>query len=404
MFEVVHFTSLKSEEAKSLQLRVVLVDPENSDPERPPRPRPHRWEITRLKDRVPFTVGSLTKLARAADPWSSSLAVYFDHHRRFFVWGLVDQTVHFNTRLVRESESGYPPPGLFQVVANGTADLTVYEEHSFVARLAQDTLLKRQNDVFWSRPVAERIDRGMQPYLNAIWRRVRKFLPRDMGTWPPFLADTWISTLCRILISIQRYRHGGAILITGSESDLDIKYRLNYRRLPKALVNLGVNTIRNRYAQREIFDDYLDQHKDTLPARLYLDEAVSEDYIEDYRNEITGCVRFISALSCVDGLILIAPDLSVKGFGTEIRSKKDPERAFLSLGPTATRKMLRRVDPSSYGTRHRSMMRYCFGHPGSLGFVVSQDSEIRAMTRVGQRLVIWENLEVLSVTDPKAKR
>ena len=120
-----------------------------------------------------------------------------------------------------------------------------------MARLAQDTLLKRQNDVFWSRPIAERIDRGMQPYLDAIWRRVRKFLPHDMGTWPPFLADTWISTLCRILISIQRYRHGGAILITGSESDLDIKYRLNYRRLPKALVNLGVNTIRNHYAQQE---------------------------------------------------------------------------------------------------------------------------------------------------------
>src|SRR5439155_16046000 len=99
-----------------------------------------------------------------------------------------------------ESESGYPPPGLFQVVANGTADLTVYREHSFVARLAQDTLLKRQNDLVWWGPVTERIDAGMQVYLDAVWRRVRHLLPRNMGTWPPFLADVWISTLCRIWI------------------------------------------------------------------------------------------------------------------------------------------------------------------------------------------------------------
>ena len=108
---------------------------------------------------------------------------------------------------------------------------------------------------------------------------------------------------------------------------------------------------------------------------------MAEDYIEDYRGEITGCVRFISSLSCVDGLILAAPDLSIKGFGVEIRTKKDPQRAFLSLQPTVNPKKLLSVDPSSYGTRHRSMMRYCFAHSGSLGFVISQDGEIRAMTR-----------------------
>jgi hypothetical protein len=45
------------------------------------------------------------------------------------------------------------------------------------------------------------------------------------------------------------------------------------------------------------------------------------------------------------------------------------------------------------------MMRYCFAHPKSVGFVVSQDGEIRAMTRVGNRLIMWENLKVLSYLD-----
>ena len=56
LLEVVHFTSLKNEEARPLQLRVALVNPDDPDPERPPAPRPYRWEIIRLKRPVPFDV------------------------------------------------------------------------------------------------------------------------------------------------------------------------------------------------------------------------------------------------------------------------------------------------------------------------------------------------------------
>jgi hypothetical protein len=38
------------------------------------------------------------------------------------------------------------------------------------------------------------------------------------------------------------------------------------------------------------------------------------------------------------------------------------------------------------------MMRYCYAVPGSVGFVISQDGEIRAMTRVGDDLVFWDSI------------
>ena len=40
------------------------------------------------------------------------------------------------------------------------------------------------------------------------------------------------------------------------------------------------------------------------------------------------------------------------------------------------------------------MMRYCFQHPGSVGFVISQDGEVRVITKVGERLVMWENIKL----------
>jgi hypothetical protein len=180
LLEAIYLTSLKTEEGKPLQVRMVLVDPSNPGPD-PPKPRfarPDRWKITKLADRLPLNVPNLIKLSKAADPWSSSLAVYYDSDNQFFVWGLVDQTVHFNTQLVRESSAGgYAPPGVFQVVAAGTADLSVYRDFSFVARLQQDRLLKRQNDVFWSGPVMDRLAEGINGNIEAVRQALDNWRP-----------------------------------------------------------------------------------------------------------------------------------------------------------------------------------------------------------------------------------
>ncbi len=397
-FEVIYFASLKTEEGKPLQLRIALVDPSNPDPMRPPRPRPYRWQIIRINQHLPFTVPNLVKLSKAADPWSSCLAVYFDKDGTFFIWGLVDQTVHFSTMLVRETESGYAPPGLFHVLTTGTADLTVYREHGFVARLAQDSLLTRQSNVFWSGPVSDRLCPGVEEYLAAVLARFGTGRPEDWDSWVPSLAESWISTLCRILIGIQRYRHGGALLIAQSNSGLNIKYRINYTRLPKALINQAVANINSRRWRAEI-GEYLDKSRKNVPASLYLDEVISESEEEDYQDEITGSVRFIASLSCIDGLILARPDLSVRGFGVEIRTKNDVADVYLAPRPKPTTTALRKLDPNHFGTRHRSMMRHCMAHKNALGFVVSQDGEIRAMTRIEGRIVMWENLQVLSLWD-----
>ncbi len=400
LLEVVYFASLKTEEGKPLQLRVALVDPKNPDPDKPPRPRSDRWKIVEMAQRVPFTVPNVVKLSKAADPWSSCLAVYFDKSNGFYLWGLIDQTVHFNRMLVRENESGYAPPGLFQVLAIGTADLSVYRRYSFVGRLAQDNLSNRQNDVFWEGQISRRLSRGIGRYVEAVLENfAAKDLSYEKQMWAASLARRWSGTLCRILIGIQRYRHGGAVLLTRSTADLDTKYRINYTRLPDALVNLGVCTIKQGLAYREIFENHIDMEKSIVPVDLYLDEHIFGDEAEDFSDEITGCVRFVSSLSCVDGLVLLTPELSVRGFGVEIRSKKDIDVVYLSPHARALTSTMRAIDPNHYGTRHRSMMRYCMAHPKSVGFVVSQDGEIRAMTRVGARLVMWENLQVLSFWD-----
>ena len=40
------------------------------------------------------------------------------------------------------------------------------------------------------------------------------------------------------------------------------------------------------------------------------------------------------------------------------------------------------------------MMRYCAKFPNSVGFVISQDGDVRAITKVGERLVLWDNVRL----------
>jgi hypothetical protein len=146
----------------------------------------------------------LIKLSKAADPWSSTLAVFYDSKNEFFVWGMVDQTVHFNTMLVRETEfGGYKPPGTFQVTASGTADLSIYHGFDFVARLQQDQLLTRQSDVFWSGPIHDRLSDGIAACFAAVRRTVAKSEMEEMPDpedWLYWIVDAWTRTLCRLLI------------------------------------------------------------------------------------------------------------------------------------------------------------------------------------------------------------
>jgi hypothetical protein len=86
--------------------------------------------------------------------------------------------------------------------------------------------------------------------------------------------------------------------------------------------------------------------------------------------------------------------LDVEGFGAEIVFNQIPSEVMIATNPAGTRRGLRKADYNHFGTRHRSMMRYCARVPGSVGFVVSQDGDVRIMTAHKKRVVIWENVRL----------
>lgn len=164
--------SLKTEEAEHIRCWVTFIDPEHPDTNPPFRIRADRWSLVRFGNRIPFTAKNLAKLAPAADPWSTAIAVYHEKGD-LFIWGLVDQTVHASTSLVRESPPRYSQPGLFYAVIDGTAELSVYREDGLIARLRQDTVIPREHDALWRGPVYKKL-------LPAI-RKLRRHVVETVG-------------------------------------------------------------------------------------------------------------------------------------------------------------------------------------------------------------------------------
>jgi sensor domain DACNV-containing protein len=407
LFECLYFASLRTEESKSITLQVVYLDPDRQGP-KPEATSNDSWSYVKLKDTIPVTVSNIAKIAHATDPRSSLFTIFGDSNGQWFVWGMVDQASTYHEYVNYEREHAPKLPGAFQVGVFGVGHVIAYLGWKKIAELKIDRILRHSPDILHGGEVFEQLRRGIGRHAE----KVNSELPKDRQVAPPQLAaalkDDWISSICRLLLRIKSYGHGGAILITPTSSfdNLKVKYKLHYARLQRALVGQAVNGILWRHSSDIVFQEYIDEEVEEIPIDRYLDESESRRDYQECRNELEGAIWFISLLSRVDGLILMNQDLDVEAFGVEIMCRDDPPSVFLSSQKTIIKDRLTPLPSERFGMRHRSMIRYCWQVPGSVGFVVSQDGDVRAITAVGDRVILWENikLQVHHFMKPKNQR
>lgn len=395
LFETMYYASLQTEESARISFHMVYLDPTDPDPDPPSNINNDRWMVVQLAETMPLTIPNLVKLANASDPRTSSFAIYHDEQDQLFVWGFVDQGGSYSEFVNYESEEGSPRPGLFQATIAGTGHLIAFVEMKKIAELRINSLITSVQDVLGGGPIRDALEVGIESHLEAVYGAVPAHRYDYRSHWTASLIATWLQSLSRLLLRIQRYRHGGAILITPDTSlhGLNIKYELPYDRLRSALENNGTLRINQTYFSDKIWEDYLDQDSETMPVNLYLEESIARNNLKHNRRELEGTIWFLSLLTRVDGLLLFNSQLELQGFGVEITVSDEPQSVFLAGNRSATARSLTHIEYTHYGTRHRSMMRYCSQVPGSVGFVVSQDGDVRVMTQVRGQLVMWENIK-----------
>lgn len=393
LFEIMYFASLKTEELEQIKLRITILDKEIPDPKPPRRIVKNRWSFVEFKENIVLTIQNLVKIAKAANPIASAIAVDVINGE-LVIWGMIDQEYRYHDFLFNESNRGPERPGVIQVEIESLGEINVFREYELLGSLRKNTLISNQNKIFNKGPIYEKLIENMASYLHFARKKVGDEIYYQRDHWDISLINRWISVICRILIHIKDYSHGGAILISSQEldSDVNIKYNINYNRLSELMPNYAACMVRNRYYSDDIFKKVLNKDNDLIPYRTINKSECEYIDLKEYEGGITGSIKFISSLSCVDGLVLLDNSLRVKGFGVEITNTTVPENVYLSKNETADD--LVKLDYFHFGTRHRSMMRYCSAHPGSIGFVISQDGDIRAITKIENKLIVWENIKI----------
>jgi hypothetical protein len=392
LFNVLFYTSLRTEEGQFIKVTVTLYNEQFEILQKGANKRHDDCKYYPFNVPILLTEKNLTKLSKAADPWSSSLAVYFDDENKLFIRGMIDQAIHYQSFLNFERADKPTQPGILQVMVSGVGMLSVIFDFEQIATLNRSTLTKKYSDALNSGPVANFI----ADHTSTMKQWIIDHLKREKlkaEDWEYAIEDLYVQSLSRILLKIQGYGHGGTLLITNDlKTDLKTKYEISYNRLEMAMLHLLKASILHNSVTDDLqqSENNGDEH---IPMEDYQDYASSLSDLEEAQNELKGAIRFIASLSCVDGLILLSERLNVKGFGTIITRKTLPTEVYVSETGVARANLKSQV-PTHFGTRHQSLFAYCLAHPDSLGFVVSQDGELRAVMCVNGQLVIWENIKI----------
>jgi len=395
LFEAMYSASLKTEESHPVVFHVVYIDPDNPDPHPPQRIVKDRWGYVRFSMSVPATPSNLAKLAMATDPRSSSLAVYHDRRGGLSVWGLVDQGNSYHDFVKYDMDEGPERPGIFQASIEGPGHIVVNDGYDTMSRLKVDALTGKPIDALKTGPLRQMLQCAVSDHVESVKSQV----PFEMYPHVDMALD-WLeqplSSLRRLLLRVQTFRQGGALLITPDTSgpDLNIKYAIDYDRLRSATATYVALVAQSLFVWDVIHGEYLEPDCEDMPVGLHLNDVIVRGDLDESRMELDGAIWLVSLLTRVDGAVLMDQTMRVKGFGVEITSIGEPPNLFIASGPRATRKMLREADHKSYGTRHRSVMRYCSQVPGSVGFVVSHDGDVRAIALIEGRLTMWENIRL----------
>jgi hypothetical protein len=390
---VLFAASFETEEAGPLRFHIVFLQRSTRGPENLRTGQEHAWRAFPFERALPLTVPNIAKVAMAADPRSSAFAVDFQAPRRPEIWGVVDQQGRLY-RWVEEhnSEEAIHIPQMLRIEARGAGLLDIAYGDESIVQLRRDHIALKPVGGLEIPAAMSALQTGFDDHL----RRVRELWPSEKYAFPrgrtKRLRALWISAVERLLIRIERFGHGGAILVTphGAEAaNLNIKYRLTYDRLTDALARYAVTELLGRVLTDQVLSAWKSK-AERIPliddSRRYLN-TIRHQYIG---REIDEALWFVALLTRVDGAVVLRPNLTVDAFGVELMSTAPPSAVVRARSAHA--KQTAPLDYAHFGTRHRSMMRWINDNSGARGFVISQDGGVRMFARKNGAVVMWDNL------------
>lgn len=396
IIDVCYHASMLTEEGRPTVFRVVFLDSQSPIS---PRREDEVPAVTRylFKNPVPFTQGELRRLAPVADPRRVLIAVE-QSAGQLQIYGLVDIGMALWEMGRHERIMGYSSPDALIVMSTQPGELSISRGDRLVLRLRNGGIVRATQSVLLRGPVVGFFDAAWDVFIDNACQLsgIHQEPSEDDG-----LNLAYHSFIESVLLYTAELKHGGTLLFVPEEithddprllSRASIKYVLSSTRPRDALVSaMAVRLKHNALAEK--MSNRRTVKAEELEQLNYLawDQQNREDTARD-------AARFIASLTAVDGAVVLTDMLRIIGFGAEVIAKYSGAD-IVHVANTAEATETKVVRFAEYGTRHRSAFRFIASmKPSAVGFIMSQDGGVKAVKRVGSKLIMWPYFQIGSTT------
>lgn len=222
-------------------------------------------------------------------------------------------------------------------------------------------------------------------------------LLQEQQDWPETLTQYWISALIALLAQIGAMHRSSLVLLTphrdhsGAEDHwLTPPHRASYPDLRHLLEHRASAAIRGQVEAAQALTAGL-LHA-ASPAALFLQEPLLPNEVLTGDSEVTHAAQFLAALAQGEGPLRLAPQLELLSFGGQPGLHALPERVYLATEETASDLTL--ISSRSFGPRNQALLSLCYQEPHAVGFAYTQEGDLRAMLRHGDKLIVWNSVSL----------
>ena len=348
----------------------------------------------------PFNESELLRLAPATDPTKVLIGVEpadgTENEEPLQIWGLIDAGSSWWDFIHGESRAGNRPPDYLTISTAEPGNIVISRKGNIILKLQRGEIVRPTSGMLKRGPVADFFDDAVDRIYREACVSIKcaKYDYRGSDSYPQRL---YLQYFERIIFHIRRKMHGGTLIVIPDNTDLQcaelqsrlmVKYPCSDERAWRLLVESLV--LQHEYTQ--IHDRLLRRKCDICPAEYR--EAINKfDEIEEINDALSDSVKFIAALSGVDGAVLITDKLRLLGFGTEVVVSL-PELSHVRVSQDVYGSTGKSIPIESFGTRHRAAFRFCSTCENSLALVISQDGGVKAVKKKGDDIILWSDINL----------
>ncbi len=381
--ETLYAASLLKEEGRSVRARVIIAPPSEFAAATGP---PDGIHAIRFTTPHPLTANEIKRLSPAASFFHSVVAIWPDRDRGFRIWGILNT----GPRWLNLVAGGRKPSGeeithpLIHVRDPGW--LLFYQGYNLLAEWRGTEFHGPRLDVF------------QIPLLNDRFARFRLKMVEELSddclpcnlcleTYADLSHLISLQFVKRVTNLVRTSGHGGSMVMLpfgDEEAELaaqwiDCKYSaepdeagLRFRHLLQAII-------------RRV--GHLSPPDSTLADAWEIFRNSNDTELDDLEEAFFELARLFSDLMQVDGALVVDQRMCILGFGGEIRVDRNVLQVSQALDLAGSHLLDWNVQGD--GTRHRSVYRLCSVEPKVIGFVISQDSQVRLIANVEDSVVFW---------------